>query len=189
MNANTGTAELDGLEVLIAEDEFLVALELAQSVEALGGEVLGPVAAVSEGLALLQSIQPDLAFLDMQLRDGFVTPLAAALGRLEVPFALITGYRGKETECQPLRHAPRLNKPYRPFDLARMASILRKEVVRRRAHAMWEREGRPEGQAERHWLTAEQQLGSPLSIVAAPGSSTLRSPAQHAAEWPSHLIG
>jgi hypothetical protein len=62
-----------------------------------------------------------------------------------------------------------------------MASILRKEVVRRRAHAMWEREGRPEGQAERHWLTAEQQLGSPLSIAPAPGSSTLRSPAQHAA--------
>ena len=181
MNSSAGKAELAGLEVLIAEDEFIVALELAQSVEALGGEVLGPVATVSEGLALLQSSRPDLAFLDMQLRDGFVTPLAAALGRLEVPFALVTGYRGEEAERLPLRHAPRLSKPYRHSDLARMASILRKEVVRRKAHAMWEREGRPEGQAERHWLAAEQELGSPLSIAPAPGSSTLRSQAQHPA--------
>ena len=173
MNPSAGKAELGGLEVLIAEDEFIIALELAQSVEAHGGAVLGPVATVSEGLALLQGSRPDLAFLDMQLRDGFVTPLAAALRRLKVPFALVTGYRGEETERLPLRYAPRLGKPYRQSDLARMASILRKEVVRHKAHAMWEREGRPEGQAERHWLAAEQELCSPLPIAAAPDISIL----------------
>ena len=30
--------------------------------------------------------------------------------------------------------------------------------VRERAHAIWEREGRPEGGHERHWATAEDEL-------------------------------
>jgi hypothetical protein len=30
--------------------------------------------------------------------------------------------------------------------------------VRERAHAIWEREGRPEGGAERHWARAEEEL-------------------------------
>jgi Protein of unknown function (DUF2934) len=32
------------------------------------------------------------------------------------------------------------------------------EKVRARAHATWEREGRPEGGAERHWGQAEEEL-------------------------------
>ena len=173
MNSSAAQAELRGLNVLIAEDDFIVALDLAQSVEALGGKTLGPVAAVSEGLALLQRSRPDLAFLDMQLRDGFVTPLAAALDRLDVPFALVTGYQGEEFERMPLKNAPRMSKPCRHSDLARMAKVLRQEVIRRRAHTLWEREGRPEGQADRHWSTAERELWqrSPAAVV---NLSTLR---------------
>jgi len=32
------------------------------------------------------------------------------------------------------------------------------EKVRARAHAIWEREGRPEAGAERHWRQAEEEL-------------------------------
>jgi Protein of unknown function (DUF2934) len=34
----------------------------------------------------------------------------------------------------------------------------RDEKVRERAYAIWEREGRPEGGAERHWAEAEEEL-------------------------------
>ena len=34
----------------------------------------------------------------------------------------------------------------------------REDEVRARAHALWEREGRPEGGAERHWAQAEEGL-------------------------------
>jgi hypothetical protein len=34
----------------------------------------------------------------------------------------------------------------------------RQRRVRERAYALWEREGRPEGQAERNWLEAEVEL-------------------------------
>lgn len=32
------------------------------------------------------------------------------------------------------------------------------QKVRERAHAVWEREGRPENVSERHWLKAEEEL-------------------------------
>src|SRR3954447_11681137 len=32
------------------------------------------------------------------------------------------------------------------------------DKVRARAHAIWEREGQPEGGAERHWAQAEEEL-------------------------------
>ena len=32
------------------------------------------------------------------------------------------------------------------------------QKVRERAHAIWEREGRPDGAAERHWAMAETEL-------------------------------
>ncbi len=151
-------ADLSGLCVLIAEDDFVTALSVVENVEAIGGEVLGPVAATAEGIALVRRTQPHIAFLDVQLRDGFVTPLAAVLEQLEVPFALVTGYRGEELERAALNEAPRLSKPYHRSDLIVMAVFLRQEAVRRRAYAIWKREDQPDGQADRHWAMAEQEL-------------------------------
>ncbi len=34
----------------------------------------------------------------------------------------------------------------------------RRRRLSERAHAVWERERRPEGQSERHWATAEEEL-------------------------------
>jgi two-component system, response regulator PdtaR len=182
VNPNPNEADLRGLDVLIAEDEFLTALDIAQAVEALGGEVLGPVAEVSDGLALVNRSQPDVALLDVQLRDGFVTPLATALDRMDVPFALVTGYQGQELELMPLKNAPRLSKPYRRSDLARTAELLRKAVLRGRAHAIWEREGRPEGQADRHWSMAERELREAVDSTSPADASRLRPQGDHGAD-------
>ena len=153
--------DLRGLRVLIAEDDFVAALDVADQIEAFGGEVLGPVSAADDGIALVRRSRPHMALLDMQLKDGFVTPLAAALQQLKVPFGLVTGYRGKELDKPPLQGAPRLGKPYPASDLVRLIRVLREEVVRRRAHVIWEREGRPDGRAERHWLAAEKRGSEP----------------------------
>ncbi|MDK1374375.1 MULTISPECIES: DUF2934 domain-containing protein [unclassified Sinorhizobium] len=34
----------------------------------------------------------------------------------------------------------------------------REELIRRRAYAIWEREGRPEGQDRRHWEQASREM-------------------------------
>lgn len=40
-----------------------------------------------------------------------------------------------------------------------MASdIVSDDAIRRRAHALWELEGRPEGQAEEHWRRARAEI-------------------------------
>jgi hypothetical protein len=39
-------------------------------------------------------------------------------------------------------------------------------LIRRRAHEMWEREGRPEGLALRHWLDAERRVREELAHAA-----------------------
>ena len=39
-------------------------------------------------------------------------------------------------------------------------------LIRRRAHEMWEREGRPGGWALRHWLDAERRVREELAHAA-----------------------
>src|SRR4051794_2979837 len=41
-----------------------------------------------------------------------------------------------------------------------------KDRVRERAYALWEREGRPEGSAERHWIRTERQLRAEATRIA-----------------------
>jgi DNA-binding response OmpR family regulator len=65
--------------ILIAEDEALIAFELALAVQDAGGEVVGPVATVQDGLKLLASEDVHAAILDVQLIDRDIVPVAAIL--------------------------------------------------------------------------------------------------------------
>ena len=70
---------LERRRILIAEDEALIALELAAAVESAGGEVVGPVASVKEGLQLLDQEDVDAAILDVRLIDRDAAPIATLL--------------------------------------------------------------------------------------------------------------
>ncbi|MEO6386873.1 MAG: response regulator [Croceibacterium sp.] len=74
--------------VLIVEDEFLIALELASEVEAMDGCVVGPAASVADAIAILDQQPVSAAILDANLTDRDVTPLAIALAELGVPFVV-----------------------------------------------------------------------------------------------------
>ncbi|PWU30335.1 MULTISPECIES: DUF2934 domain-containing protein [Pseudomonas] len=43
----------------------------------------------------------------------------------------------------------------------------REAQIRQKAHEIWEAEGRPSGQAERHWRMAREHLGEILPVEAA----------------------
>jgi len=119
----TDGSGLAGRRVLVAEDQFLVALELAQELSEWGCAVLGPVASNREALKLLGPGQarPDAALLDAELLDGRVAPVAAALAAAGVPFALLTGYDDGDLDEEPaLCAAPRLGKPYGRAALRRL---------------------------------------------------------------------
>jgi CheY-like chemotaxis protein len=58
------------MRILIVEDEALIAMVLADSLEDGGHEVVGPAATMAEALALCEAAPPELAVLDVNLRDG-----------------------------------------------------------------------------------------------------------------------
>ncbi len=57
------------MKVLIVEDEIFVALHLEAAIERLGCNVVGIAPDASSALELAQ-VKPDLAFVDLNLRDG-----------------------------------------------------------------------------------------------------------------------
>jgi DNA-binding response OmpR family regulator len=65
--------------ILVVEDEILTATELTAAIADADGEVIGPVATVQDGLALLALAEVDGAVLDVGLLDRDVTPIAVAL--------------------------------------------------------------------------------------------------------------
>ena len=84
---------LGGRTILVVEDEFLLADDLAQSLAEIGAVVLGPVRTVSAALELIES-QPalDAALLDVNLGHEKVFDVADALAARHVPFCFTTGY-------------------------------------------------------------------------------------------------
>ncbi|MCZ7908752.1 DUF2934 domain-containing protein [Agrobacterium leguminum] len=57
----------------------------------------------------------------------------------------------------------------------------REAKIRERARAIWEKEGRPEGHHERHWMEAEQEVSSNAGKTkSASKSGTKKSPATKA---------
>jgi DNA-binding NtrC family response regulator len=77
--------------ILIVEDETLIALDMADCVEAAGGRVVGPVATVAGALTLLEAIPVDAAILDANLADRDVTPVALLLTARKIPTIIYSG--------------------------------------------------------------------------------------------------
>lgn len=80
-----------GTRILVAEDNLMVAMDLAFQLELLGAEVIGPFARVDEAMTALTSDTPHGAILDVNLLDGHVTPLAEKLLKGNVPVIFCTG--------------------------------------------------------------------------------------------------
>jgi hypothetical protein len=81
--------------------------------------VIGPAGSVVEAMALVRRERPDVALLDLTLRDGLAVPVAEMLGRLAVPFAVTTGGARVPHDAPVLRSAPCLAKPYGLGELVR----------------------------------------------------------------------
>ena len=81
---------LDGLEVLLAEDEFVIAFELQAALEARGAGVT-VVDSVADGLPLSPRAF-HAAVLDVRLADGDVYPLADRLYAGSVPIVFHSGH-------------------------------------------------------------------------------------------------
>ena len=117
----TGTAPGGGLRdrrVLIVEDEYFLADEMAEALQKFGVQVVGPVPTSQKALALLADRPLDAAVLDINLRGEMVYPVADALSERGVPFVFATGYDAAAVP-NAYRDVPRWEKPFTAEDLAK----------------------------------------------------------------------
>jgi DNA-binding response OmpR family regulator len=77
----------------VLEDQALIAMALEASLEDAGFRVAGPFMSNAEALAWLDNNAPDLALLDVLLKDGPCTSVVRALRARSIPFAIYSGLR------------------------------------------------------------------------------------------------
>ena len=84
---------LTGQRILLVEDDFYIAEDMACQLEAGGAKVVGPVASVDAAIGLIEQKEPlDGAVVDVNLQGVMSWPIADALLRRGVPLVFATGY-------------------------------------------------------------------------------------------------
>ena len=111
--------DMGGKKILIVEDEYLIAADMALQFEQWGVAVIGPAANVAKALALIAETEGlDGAVLDVNLQDGVVYPVADALREKGVPYVFATGYDRVDLP-ERYRDAPQHEKPIDPEQVMR----------------------------------------------------------------------
>lgn len=112
---------VSGRRILVVEDEYLIAADLAEALEELGAEVVGPAANVRAALAEIERADDlDGATLDVTLGQEKSFEVAALLKERGVPFVFLTGY-GDRGLPERYRDVPRCEKP---FDVTRVVRAI-----------------------------------------------------------------
>lgn len=108
--------DLDGLRVLVVEDEAAISLLLEDMLLDFGCEVIGPAARLAAALDMVGREKIDLAILDVNVAGEPIYPVADALVQKAVPFVFSTGY-GSAGIKDAYRDRPVLQKPFAQHDL------------------------------------------------------------------------
>lgn len=104
------TQSLDGLSILVVEDEIIIGLMLCKEISSAGGNPIGPVNSVMHALKEIELQIVDLVVLDAKLVDGSGADLAGHLSERGIPYVVTSGYE-RATLPQVLRDAPFVAKP------------------------------------------------------------------------------
>jgi len=98
-------------DVLIVEDDPIIALDLEDTILDLGVKTVRTAGNVTRALTMIAERVPDFALLDVGLIREKSFAIAEKLAALEVPFVFVTGY-GADVRLPPaFADRPRLPKP------------------------------------------------------------------------------
>ena len=83
--------------VLVAEDEHLIAVDLASTLENLGVEVIGPVGNGAQAVELARQQKPNLAILDIRMpsMDG-LEAAGVLFCQMGIPVVIVSAYSDEE---------------------------------------------------------------------------------------------
>lgn len=98
--------------ILIVEDEPLIAMMLEDFLDVLGKTMVGTADNVADALALVEAGGIDAAILDVNLRAGEKSwPIADALSAKGIPYIFATG-GSADSLAEAYRDRPTLPKPF-----------------------------------------------------------------------------
>ena len=116
---------LSGLRVLVVEDIFLIAEEIAYLLGEWGCEVIGPASNLRSALHLADLHEIDAALLDVNLGGEMVFPVAEVLAARNIPFLFLSAYSTASAFPPMFQESPRVGKPFTPTELeTRMTETL-----------------------------------------------------------------
>jgi CheY-like chemotaxis protein len=115
---------LEGMRILIAEDNLFAALELEQTLLAFGCQPVGPVARLDQAMSLASQEDLDGALLDVELQGQTVFAVAEELERRHIPMIFASGYGTDEVFPAAFVHYPRLPKPFGEDDVRRALAAM-----------------------------------------------------------------
>ena len=100
--------------ILIVEDEWLIAEDYASVLRGAGHSIVGPCATVETALSTIKENPVELALLDMELIGETSFPVAQCLRERNIPFAFLSGHgmrdlppamRDQQILPKPIEHA------------------------------------------------------------------------------------
>jgi DNA-binding response OmpR family regulator len=132
----------DPSRILVVEAGTVAALDLRQSLEAVGCAVLGPVGSREGAMGVLRRERPDLVVLGTALGDGSSLPVAQQLVSADVPLALFARGDDGMLGHPMLRTVSLLPKPYTPPQLTLLVHRLVRTTVLTSLHRTEQRVAR-----------------------------------------------
>jgi CheY-like chemotaxis protein len=109
--------ELKGQRVLVIEDESAITMLIEDLLADLGCVLVGIVARLAEAAARIETLDYDLAILDVNLNGKQSFTIADRLIAIGKPVVFSTGY-GRCVIPERLQHTPILQKPFRQAEFA-----------------------------------------------------------------------
>ncbi|HEX8532611.1 MAG TPA: response regulator [Allosphingosinicella sp.] len=110
------SGDFSNLRILIVEDEYFLAEDLASALRREGAEVVGPVGSLREAQDAVERERFDCAILDINLRGDMAFPVADRLEEAGVPFLIATGYNSASLPDR-FTGVPRVEKPFNPDEV------------------------------------------------------------------------
>jgi len=129
-NAAPNTMISANLDLLLVEDQMLIAMDVESMLADNGITKVVTAASSADALRRLKDYSPDIAVLDINLGMTTSAPVAEELMRRNIPFVFATGYGDRSMIPEACRDVPVLPKPYEADALmAAIQNLLAKSQV------------------------------------------------------------
>ncbi len=118
------TYTFEGKQILVLEDDALLAMDMEDFLSDLGVSVVGPVSHIGAALEKISESELDGAVIDLNLRGELAFPVIDELQAARIPFVICSGY----AEIPGMRaQLGELTVVSKPCDFTTLSDVLARE--------------------------------------------------------------